>query len=175
MWNSLWLWCFFPFQKGLEALRWTSRCSSRCPSRCAIHCGYCARTFPYILGLSAPKSRDYPCGCGTAPRKIRAIFKAPRQGKKVHTTTAGPLFSRSVARPRGHRAKKLWCIPFPGKTREKGIHHRSGKKGIHHRASDPEKEKKGVSPRWWCRLFSSLQDSLRSQTIGKNVFELFSL
>ena len=28
------------------------------------------------------------------------------------------------------------------KTREKGIHHRSGKKGIHHRASDPEKEKK---------------------------------
>ena len=41
--------------------------------------------------------------------------------------------------------KKLWCIPFSsGKTREKGIHHRSGKKGIHHRASDPEKEKKRV-------------------------------
>ena len=34
---------------------------------------------------------------------------------------------------------------FPGKTREKGIHHRSGKKGIHHRASDPEKENKVVS------------------------------
>ena len=26
--------------------------------------------------------------------------------KRVYTTTAGPLFSRSVARPRGHRAKK---------------------------------------------------------------------
>ena len=28
------------------------------------------------------------------------------RGKKVYTTTAGPLFSRSVARPRAHRAKK---------------------------------------------------------------------
>ena len=26
--------------------------------------------------------------------------------ERVYTTTAGPLFSRSVARPRGHRAKK---------------------------------------------------------------------
>ena len=26
--------------------------------------------------------------------------------KRVYTTTAGPLFSRSVTRPRGHRAKK---------------------------------------------------------------------
>ena len=43
--------------------------------------------------------------------------------------------------------EKLWCIPcFPGKTREKGIHHRSGKKGIHHRASDPtQKIKRRVS------------------------------
>ena len=33
--------------------------------------------------------------------------KALKQGKKrVYTTTVGPLFSRSVARPRGHRAKK---------------------------------------------------------------------
>ena len=37
------------------------------------------------------------------------------------------------------------CTVFPGKTREKGIHHRSGQKGIHHRASDPEKEKRRVS------------------------------
>ena len=55
----------------------------------------------------------------------------------------GPLFSRSVARPRGHRTKKGYGVyNFPGKTREKGMRHRSGKKGIHHRASDPEKEKK---------------------------------
>ena len=65
--------------------------------------------------------------------------------KKVYTTTVAPLFSRSVARLRGHRAKKAMVYivyHFPGKTREKGIHHRSGKKDIHHRASNPEKEKK---------------------------------
>ena len=66
--------------------------------------------------------------------------------KRVYTTTVAPLLFRSVARPRGHRAKKGYGVyHFPGKIREKGIHHRSGKKGIHHRASDPEKEKRGVS------------------------------
>ena len=30
----------------------------------------------------------------------------------VYTTTVAPPFSRSVARPRGHRAKKLWCILY---------------------------------------------------------------
>ena len=66
--------------------------------------------------------------------------------KRVYTTTAGPLFSPSVARPRGHRAKiSCGVYHFPGKTRGKGIHHRSGKKGLHHRASDPEKEKREVS------------------------------
>ena len=65
-------------------------------------------------------------------------------GKRENTTTVGPLFSRSVARPRGHRAKQamVYTIFLGEKTREKGIHHRSGKKGIHHGASDPEKEKK---------------------------------
>ena len=64
--------------------------------------------------------------------------------KRVYTTTVEPLFSRSVARPQGGRAKKTMVYTlFWGKTREKGIHNRSGKKGIHHRASDPEKEKKG--------------------------------
>ena len=62
-------------------------------------------------------------------------------GKRVYTTTVGPLFSRSVARPRGHRAKKTMVYTiFLGKQGKKGIHRRSGKKGIHHRASDPEKE-----------------------------------
>ena len=36
----------------------------------------------------------------------------------------------------------VYTIFLEKKTREKGIHHRSGKKGIHHRASDPEKVKK---------------------------------
>ena len=36
--------------------------------------------------------------------------------KRVYTTTVGPLFSRSVARPRGHRAKKtMVCAIFLGK------------------------------------------------------------
>ena len=48
MWNSLWLSGFFPANKDLQALGWTSRCSSRCPSRCAIHYGYRAWTFPYV-------------------------------------------------------------------------------------------------------------------------------
>ena len=38
--------------------------------------------------------------------------------------------------------KSYGVFHFPGKTREMGIHHRSGKKGLRHRASDPEKEKK---------------------------------
>ena len=42
------------------------------------------------------------------------------QGKKVYTTTAGPLFSRSVARPRGHRAKKAMVYTiFLGKQGER--------------------------------------------------------
>ena len=77
--------------------------------------------------------------------------------KRVYTSTVGPLFSQSVARPPRSQTKKSYGVyHFPGKTRDKGIHHRSGKKGIHHRASDPEKEKKGGSPRWWCMFFSSL-------------------
>ena len=35
----------------------------------------------------------------------RKITENPGE-KRVYTTTAGPLFSRSLARPRGHRAKK---------------------------------------------------------------------
>ena len=81
-----------------------------------------------------------------------------RQGKQesIHTTTVATLFSRSVTRPRGHRAKKSYgAYHVPGKTREKGIHHRSGKKGAHHRALRPGKEKRRVST--VCILFSSLR------------------
>ena len=74
------------------------------------------------------------------------------QAKRGYTTTVTPLLSRSVARPRGHRAKKLWCIPFPWKTREKGIHHRSGKRVYTMGAQTPKKKKRGF-PRWWCIFF----------------------
>ena len=53
------------------------------------------------------------------------------QGKSIHHHR-GTLRSRSVARPRGHRARKLWCIPFPWENTEKGVHHKS-RMGIHHR------------------------------------------
>ena len=67
--------------------------------------------------------------------------------KSAFTTAVAPLLSWSVAQPQGHRAKKamahtislgkqLWCIPFWGKTREKGTHHRSGKR-MHHRGPRP--------------------------------------
>ena len=37
------------------------------------------------------------------------------RGKRVYTTTAGPLFSRSVARPRGHRVHGgvYFFLPWP--------------------------------------------------------------
>ena len=64
------------------------------------------------------------------------------QGKKEYAPPPrDPSFLGLSPDPEVTEQKTLWFIPFPGKTREKGIHHRSGKKGIHHRASDPEKEK----------------------------------
>ena len=63
-------------------------------------------------------------------------------GKRVCTTTVAPLLSRSVARPRGHRARKAMVYTiFLGKQGNR-VHHRSGKKGIHHRGLRPWKRKK---------------------------------
>ena len=41
----------------------------------------------------------------TPPHSLQSL-RAQTREKRVYTTTVGPLFSRSVARPRGHRAKK---------------------------------------------------------------------
>ena len=76
------------------------------------------------------------------------VFFFPHcQGKKEYTPPPwGPSFLGLSPDPEVTEQKTLWCIPcFLGKTREKGIHHRSRKKGIHHSASDPEKEKRRVS------------------------------
>ena len=54
----------------------------------------------------------------------------------------GPSFLGLSPDPEVTEQKSYGVYHFPGKTREKGIRHRSGKKGIHHRASDPVKEKK---------------------------------
>ena len=71
------------------------------------------------------------------------IWTLYREKKSIHHHRGTPLFSVCRPTPRSQSKKSYGVYPFPGKTREKGIHHRSGKKGIHHRASDPEKEKKG--------------------------------
>ena len=75
------------------------------------------------------------------------------QKTSIHHRGTPPL---SVCRPtpRSQSKKSHGVYHLLGKTREKGIHHRSGEKGIHHRASDPGKEKGGF-PRWGI-LFSSL-------------------
>ena len=80
--------------------------------------------------------------------------------KSIHHHRGTPLFSVCRPTPRSQSKKSYGVYHFPVKTREKGIHHRSGKKGIHHRASDPEKEKRGVStvvvytfPWWTFRIF----------------------
>ena len=73
----------------------------------------------------------------------RGIFYACFKGSTcIHHHRGTPLFSVCRPTPRSQSKKSYGVYHFPGKTREKGIHHRSGKKGIHHRASDPEKEKK---------------------------------
>ena len=64
-----------------------------------------------------------------------------RGKKSIHHHRGTPLFSVCRPTPRSQSQNSYGVYHFPGKTREKGIHHRSGKKGIHHRASDPEKEK----------------------------------
>ena len=66
----------------------------------------------------------------------RALSQQSARAKRVYTppATVALLLSRSVARPRGHRAKKSYGVhDFLAKAREKGIHHRSGNKGFHHR------------------------------------------
>ena len=79
----------------------------------------------------------------TRHRKLACLW----QGKKsIHHQRGTPLFSVCRPTPRSQSKKNYGVLyHFPGKTREKGLHHGSGKKGIHHRASDPEKEKRRVS------------------------------
>ena len=85
-----------------------------------------------------------------------AITLARFRPSKVYTTTVAPSFL-FVCRPTPTSQSKktgYGVYHFPEKTREEGIHHRSGKKGIQHRASDPGERIKGGFPRWWCILFS---------------------
>ena len=65
------------------------------------------------------------------------------QGKKKEYTPPlwHPSFLGLSPDPEVTEQKKSRCIPFSGKTREKGIHHRSGKK----KPQTPKKKKRRVS------------------------------
>ena len=71
-----------------------------------------------------------------------SCFMKNRRKKSIHHHRGTPLLLVCRPTPRSQSKKSYGVYHFPVKTREKGIHHRSGKKGIHHRASDLEKEKK---------------------------------
>ena len=94
------------------------------------------------------------CYLSVAPfgQSYRAVFqkwvaswslKKNRGKKSIHHHCGTPFFSVCRPTPRSQSKKRYGAYHFLGETREKGIHHRSGKKGIHHEASDPEKKKQG--------------------------------
>ena len=76
--------------------------------------------------------------------------------KRVYTTTAGPLFSPSVARPRGHRAKEAMVYPIFLGNQGKRVYTIGPERRVYTIEPQTRKKKKGGSPRWWCILFSSL-------------------
>ena len=105
----------------------------------------CVSPFSKENRQNGPKALSTKPGFGHSAEsaKLDAVQKAPNRGKKsIHHQRGTPLFSVCRPTPRSQSKKSYGVYHFPWKTREKGIHHRSGKKGIHHRASDPEKEKK---------------------------------
>ena len=68
--------------------------------------------------------------------------KFARRKKSIHHHRGTPPCSVCRPTPRSQSKKSYGVYHFPGKTREKGIHHRSRKKGIHHRGLRPRKRKK---------------------------------
>ena len=99
---------------------------------------------PPFLIVSSLESMKWRCD---TPQKgylsdTCVIPHANREKKSIHHHRGTLPFSVCRPTPRSQSKKIYGVYHFPGKTREKGIHHRSGKRGIHHRASDPEKEKK---------------------------------
>ena len=69
----------------------------------------------------------------------------PRK-KRVYTTTVAPLLSQSVARPRGHRAKKAIVSTISLGKQGKGVHTIGPEIRVYTiEASDPKKEKRSIS------------------------------
>ena len=112
MWNSLWLSCFCPCQKGLQALRWASRCSSRCPSRCAIHNGYRAWTFPQMTGWPRFGSVWLRFGDGTV--QVVPVFGSGGSSKECLFLCVFQysLTERTVPVPVSVPGKRFWRFWF---------------------------------------------------------------
>ena len=95
---------FFPRQKGLQALRWTSRCSSRCPSRCAIF------IMVIVLGLSLNNKHGQKEGKSTSCRFLSLIavervlnFAASQEAEApTHADPLGVLSGSPFSKPPGH-------------------------------------------------------------------------
>ena len=112
------------------------------------------------------------------PKTLKVLWQVlGRHGeKRVYTTTVGPLFSRSVARPRGHRAKKTMVYTiFLGKQ-GKMVYTVGPERRVYTIEPQSRKKKKGGSPRWWCVLFSSLgRGRPRTGCSGKRLEKCLSL
>ena len=76
--------------------------------------------------------------------------------KGVHTTTVAPLLSRSVARPRGHRAKKAMVYTIPLGKQGKRVYTMGSERRVYTMEATDPKKKKGGFPQWWCTLFRSV-------------------
>ena len=78
---------------------------------------------------------------------VNVFEKWPVTGeKRVYTTTVAPLFSRSVDRPRGHRAKKAMVHTILlGKQGKRAYTIGLERREYTIEASDPDKEKRRVS------------------------------
>ena len=117
----------------------------RCPYalRKGKYCQYSSHLYrstpPICIAIRLPFVSQYFWenlgGCGHRDVPQKSI-------QSIHQHRGTPPFSVCRQTPRSQSKKSYGVYHFPGKTRERGIHHRSGKKGIHHRASDPEKEQK---------------------------------
>ena len=79
------------------------------------------------VDLGAPNPANIAPTCTRRPKQPKqtctnlhpqALLQIKK--KRENTTTVAPLLSRSVARPRGHKAKKRWCIPCSWGKKGKG-------------------------------------------------------
>ena len=156
----------------LEATRAAGVRYRICKIRCPMGNSHDLLKTMCVLGSSAPRTDRYPT-CMECPLARQCRNMDPNCCERENTTTMGPLFSRSVARPRGHRAKKSYGVyHFPGKAREKGIHHRSERRVY---TIDLEKGKKEGLHGGGVFLFFSLSLTIFSGQIRLSCFVSFGL